>query len=132
MHTFLRQFLEEYRQGGKIRSIMDTQETDVETENDSPELETPEETIPKVIIPEVFDPCYGSPPGDEEDSLEKVKREFKPSAQKLLEAFDLSDLDEFERRIRENFKPLCRIPQRLSAIRNTGIRMDSDQEVVLQ
>jgi hypothetical protein len=110
---------------------MAAQETDAEVENNHPEIQTPQEPEPKVTVPKVFNPWHGnaSGAGEEEDSLEKVKREFKPSAQKLLEAFDLSDLDEFERRIREDLRHLCLIPQRLSALRSREIRTDSYKEV---
>jgi hypothetical protein len=126
-----RKSYEEYLRTGKISPIMGTQKNELEAEDSSPEIQVNQVTIPKVINPEVFKPWYGneSGAGDEEDSLEKVKREFKPSAQKLLEAFDLSDLDEFERRIRENLKHLCRIPQRLSPLRSREIRTNSYQEV---
>jgi hypothetical protein len=125
---------QEYLQSGKIQPIMATQETDAKVENNHPEIQTPQEPEPRLTVPKVFNPCYGnaSGAGDEEDSLEKVKREFKLSAQKLLEAFDLSDLDEFERRITENLKHLCRIPQRLSPLRSREIRTDSYKEVALQ
>jgi hypothetical protein len=128
----MRKWHEEYRRTGKITSILDTQETEAETENEPPELEAPEETPPRAAKQEVLYPSYGNPSGDQEDSFENIKREFEPSARRLLEAFAITDPDEFGKRITVEVRCLCRIPQRLSAIRNTGIRMDSDQEVVLQ
>jgi hypothetical protein len=96
----MRRWHEEYRRTGKITSILDIQEdeaegeAEAETENECPDYESSEETVPE---PEAFKPWYGYPSGNEEDSFENIKREFEPSARRLLEAFALTDPEEFRR-----------------------------------
>jgi hypothetical protein len=128
----VRKWYQEYLKGNKIQSIMGTRENEAKAENSDPEFETPQEMVSGVANPKVFCPWYGNTSENEEDSFEKIKHDVAASAERLQEAITLSDPDEFGKRITVEVRYLCRIPQRLSAIRNTGIRMDSDQEVVLQ
>jgi hypothetical protein len=127
----IRKWHQEYLRSGKIEPILGTQETEAKPENNHPEIQTPQESEPRISVPKVFEPWYGnaSGAGDEEDSLEKIKGDVEASAQKLHEAVALDDPGEFERRITENLRHLCRIPQRLSALRSREIRPDSYKEV---
>ena len=117
----VRKWYPEYLQSYKIRPIMGAQETEAEVEDNHPEIQTPQETVPRVIIPKVFNPWTGNESEDEEDSLENIKRDIKASAQRLLEAETSSDIDQLEECIRDEVRRLCRIPQRLSALKNRNM-----------
>lgn len=121
----------EYHQSNKIQPIMRTQETEAKAENNHLEIQTPQEPEPRISVPKVFEPWYGnaSGAGEEGDSFEKIKGDVEASAQRLHEAVALDDPDEFETRITEEARRICRIPLRLSAFRNREMTTNSYQEV---
>jgi hypothetical protein len=123
---------QEYLQGNEIQPIMGTQEAEGEAEDNHLEIQTPQVTVPGVTNPKVFDPWCGNESEDEEDSFENIKRDVEASAQRLLEAVTFSDRDQFENRVKGEVSQLCRIPQRLSALRNTDKRVSPCKEVMLQ
>jgi hypothetical protein len=125
----VRKSYEEYLLTGEISPIMGTREN--EAEDTHPEIQIPQVTVPRMAVPKVFNPWYGNESEDEEDSLEGIKRDVEASAQRLLESATLSDPDQFEKCVREEIKRLCRIPHRLSTLKDREIRRDSCHKEVL-
>jgi hypothetical protein len=130
----MREWHEEYCRSrtGKIASILDTQEDETEGENESSDHETPEETAPTTTEQEIFRPWYENPSGIEDDSFENIKREFEPSARRLLEASALTDPEEFRKLVTEEIRHLCRLLYRVSALKPPCLRTESHQGEGLQ